>query len=83
MSVWDSEAVRVDGHLFIYTRVQNDYSGNISGSFRRLYQDKNGHWYAKIDGSNHNFDDKVSHLIQWETHYKELTDFYNKYKGAR
>ena len=39
MGIWDTEVIRVDGHLFAYIRVQNYYSGNVSGSFRRIYQD--------------------------------------------
>lgn len=55
MSVWDSEIIESDGNLYAYVRVQNDYTGNISGSFRRIYFDKKGKPYAKVDGSNHYF----------------------------
>ena len=55
MSVWDSEIIEADGNLYAYIRVQNDYTGNIAGSFRRIYFDKKGKPYAKVDGSNHYF----------------------------
>ena len=71
MSIWDSEVVKADGQLFIYVRVQNDFTGNISGSFRRLYQDKHG-WYAKVDGSNHYFTDKVKTFNNKEAEIKDI-----------
>lgn len=79
MSLWDSEILRVDGHLFVYVRVQNDYSGNISGSFRRIYQNKNGDYYAKADGINQNLTNQVNRFLVWELGQKEMKDFYNKY----
>lgn len=79
MGIWDAEAVRVDGNLFAYIKVQNDYFGNVSGNFRRIYQDKNGHYYAKADGRNQNMDNQVNVLLEYEAMQKELKDFYNKY----
>ncbi len=79
MSLWDNEILRVDGHLFVYVRVQNDYSGNISGSFRRIYQDKKGDYYAKADGNNQNLTNQVNRFLASEIRQKEITDFYNKY----
>ena len=59
MSVWDSEIIEADGNLYAYVRVQNEFTGNISGSFRRIYFDKKGKPYAKVDGSNHYFINEV------------------------
>lgn len=79
MSIWDSEVVKADGQLFIYVRVQNDYTGNISGSFRKLYQDKYG-WYAKVDGSNHYFSDKVDAFRKQEADIKTMKEEMKKYR---
>lgn len=79
MSIWDNEILRVDGHLFVYVRIQNDYSGNVSGSFRRIYQNKNGDYYAKADGNNQNLTNQVNRFFASEIRQKEITDFYNKY----
>lgn len=79
MGIWDTEVIRVDGNLFAYIKVQNDYSGNVSGSFRRIYQDKQGHYYAKADGRNQNMDNQVNRLLYCENRNKEIMDFYNKY----
>ena len=81
MGIWDTEAIRVDGHLFAYIKVQNDYSGNVSGSFRRIYQDKNGHYYAKADGSNQNMYNQVNRLLAYEERLKKMMDFYDKYSS--
>lgn len=81
MGIWDTEVIRVDGNLFAYIKVQNDYSGNVSGSFRRIYQDKNGHYYAKADGHNQNMDNQVNRLLADEIKNKEIRDFYKKYSS--
>lgn len=79
MGIWDTEVIRVDGNLFAYIKVQNDYSGNVSGSFRRIYQDKHGHYYAKADGRNQNMDNQVKILLAYEEQTKRIRDFYKKY----
>lgn len=79
MGLWDTEVLRVDGNLFAYVRVQNDYNGNISGSFRRIYQDKQGHYYAKADGRNQIMDAQVQIFIAYEIRQKEYKEFYDKY----
>ena len=79
MGLWDTEVLRVDGNLFAYVRVQNDYNGNISGSFRRIYQDKNNHYYAKADGRNQNMDAQVQKFLAYELRQKEYKEFYDKY----
>lgn len=75
MAIWETEVIRVDGNLFAYVRVQNEYNGNISGSFRRIYQDKNGDYYAKADGSNQNLTNQVNRFLASEIRQKEITDF--------
>ena len=79
MGIWDTEIIRVDGNLFTYVRVQNDYNGNISGSFRRVYQDKDKHYYAKADGRNQNMDAQVQRFLAYEIRQKEYKEFYDKY----
>lgn len=79
MAIWDTEVIRVDGNLFAYVRVQNEYNGNISGSFRRIYQNKNGDYYAKADGRNQNLTKQVNIFLASEIRQKEITDFYHKF----
>lgn len=52
--IWDNEVFRVDGNLYVFTRIQNEFTGNISGHFRRIYKDKLG-YYAKADGKTITF----------------------------
>ena len=78
--IWDNEVLRVDGNLYVYTRIQNEFTGNISGHFRRIYKDKNG-YYAKADGSNHYLNEAVGSFLKQELHQKEVLDFYKKYKS--
>ncbi len=48
----DIEIVKADGNLYAFIKVQDEYTGNTSGSFRRVYNDKEG-YYAKVEGKNH------------------------------
>lgn len=76
--IYDKEVIRVDGNLYAYIRVQNEYTGNVSGSFRRIYKDKNG-YYAKCDGKNNYI--SIDGFLQHEALQKEAMEFYKKYKG--
>ena len=76
--LYDSEVVRVNGDLYAFIRIQNEFTGNVSGSFRRIYKDKNG-YYAKADGKNNYMNSQVQGYIQRESQEKEYRDFYKKY----
>lgn len=73
----DPEIVRVDGNLFAYIKVQNEYTGNVSGSFRRIYQDRKGQWYAKCDGKNQYI--SIARFLNQEYEEKKYRDFYRQY----
>ena len=78
--IWDNEVLRVDGNLYVFTRIQNEFTGNISGHFRRIYKDKNG-YYAKADGKNNYLNGEVDAFLKCEAYQKEAQDFYKKYKA--
>ena len=78
--IWDAEVLRVDGNLYAYIRVQNEFTGNISGTFRRIYKNKDG-YYAQADGKKNYLNSKVDALLAHEARQKDITDFYNKYKN--
>lgn len=78
--IWDNEVLRVDGNLYVFTRIQNEFTGNISGYFRRIYKDKNG-YYAKADGKNNYLNGEVESFLKHEAYQKEAQDFFKKYKG--
>ena len=80
MSMWSYDVLEADGNLFAYVRIQNDYTGNIVGSFRRIYTDKFGRTYFKADGQNH-FIDVSSYLDHKEKIAKAL-EFYRKYNNT-
>ena len=79
MSIWDTEIVRANGDLYAFIRVQNEFTGNISGSFRRIYKDKDG-YYAKADGKKNYLTNKVVSFRESESRSKDYRDFYYKYK---
>lgn len=76
--LYDTEVVRVDGNLYAFIRVQNEFTGNVSGSFRRIYKDKDG-YYAKADGKNNYMTSQVQSFLQRESQEREYRDFYKKY----
>lgn len=78
--IWDNEVLRVDGNLYVYTRIQNEFTGNISGHFRRIYKDKNG-YYAKADGKNNYLNGEVDAFLKREAYQEEALDFFKKYKS--
>lgn len=78
--IWGNEVFRVDGNLYVFTRIQNEFTGNISGHFRRIYKDKNG-YYAKADGKNQYLNGEVDGFLKHEAYQKEAMDFFKKYKG--
>ena len=71
---------RIDGNLYVFTRIQNEFTGNISGHFRRIYKDAMG-YYAKADGKNNYISGDVESFLKREAIQKEAMDFYKKYKG--
>jgi len=77
--IWSNEVVRCDGNLFAYVRVQDEYTGNIAGSFRRIYFNKEGKAYYKADGKNQLID--VNPFLQYEERVKKALEFQKKYEG--
>lgn len=77
MAIWDVEIVKADGNMYAFVRVQNEFTGNISGSFRRIYKDKNG-FYAKVDGSNHYFNNEVARFTAYQEQIKDALEFRKK-----
>lgn len=80
MAVWDTEIIKADGNMYAFIRVQNEFTGNISGHFRRIYKDKHG-YYAKADGKNQYLNSEVDGFLKREASQKEAMDFFKKYKG--
>lgn len=80
MSLWNVEILEVDYKLFAYVRVQNEYSGNISGAFRRIYTDNKGRTYFKADGMNHYID--VQPFQDRQEKIKRALEFYKKFYGT-
>lgn len=76
----DPEILRVDGNLYAYIRIQNEYTGNVSGSFRRIYKDKSG-YYSRADGKNQYINNMVNNFLASEIKEKEIRDFYKKYSS--
>lgn len=77
--IWGNEVLRVDGNLYVFTRIQNEFTGNISGHFRRIYKDKNG-YYAKADGKNNYLNGEVESFLKHEAYQKEAQDFLRSIK---
>lgn len=77
--IWGNEVFKVDGNLYVFTRIQNEFTGNISGHFRRIYKDKHG-YYAKADGKNNYLNGEVESFLKREVYQKEALEFFKNYK---
>lgn len=78
--LYDLEVIKADDNLFAYCRNQNEYTGNVSGSFRRIYHDNLG-YYCKSDGRRLNLNHQVEAFRIQEDRKKEAMDFFRKYNG--
>lgn len=72
----DPEIVRANGDLYAFIQVQNEYTGNVSGSFRRVYQNNEVGYYAKADGKNQCVNNAVLHFLRQEQQMKDIYKFY-------
>ena len=59
MSIWNKEIIKANGDLYCFVRIQNEFTGNISGAFKKVYY-KDGHHYCKADGSIQILDEDVA-----------------------
>ena len=59
MSIWDKEIIKANGELYCFVRIQNEFTGNISGAFKKVYY-KDGHHYCKADGQIQFLDEDVA-----------------------
>ena len=75
MSVYDVEAVRINGDIMAAVRIQDDWSGNIKLNVRRIFPDGND-YYCRCDGQRVkvteqrrrllDYEDKVKSAFEWE-----------------
>ena len=59
MGIWDKEIIKANGELYCFLRIQNEFTGNISGTFKKVYY-KDGHHYCKADGIIQILDEDVA-----------------------
>lgn len=78
MSIWDKEIIKANGELYCFLRIQNEFTGNISGTFKKVYY-KDGHHYCKADGSTQILDEDVARYNLRQSELKKLMDDAQKY----
>lgn len=71
MSIWDKEIIKANGELYCFVRIQNEFTGNISGAFKKIYY-KNGHHYCKADGHMQILDEDVARYNLRQSELKKL-----------
>ena len=71
MSIWDKEIIKAGGALYCFLRIQNEFTGNISGTFKKVYY-KDGHHYCKADGSTQILDEDVARYNLRQSELKKL-----------
>ena len=78
MSIWDKEIIKANGELYCFLRIQNEFTGNISGTFKKVYY-KDGHHYCKADGSTQILDEDVARFKVHESEVKRILNDSKKY----
>ena len=73
MSIWDKEIIKANGELYCFVRIQNEFTGNISGAFKKVYY-KDGHHYCKADGSTQILDEDVARFNLRQSELKKLVE---------
>ena len=71
MAIWDKEIIKANGDLYCFVRIQNEFTGNISGAFKKVYY-KDGHHYCKADGKLQILDDDVARYNLRQSELKKL-----------
>lgn len=80
MSLYGFNIIRVDGKFYAHAGIQNEWSGNVSYTFKRIYH-KGGRYYFKADSQVHDCSSAVASHIQYEAQRQEEHNFYLKYKN--
>ena len=71
MSIWDKEIIKANGELYCFVRIQNEFTGNISGAFKKVYY-KDGHHYCKADGQIQFLDEDVARYNLKQSELRKL-----------
>lgn len=82
MSIWAYDLMRVDGSVRVYTRIQNEYTGQITDGIRDIFTDKSGKKYFRADHQQIFIDKEYNAFIEHENAVKSALEFYKKYKGV-
>lgn len=80
MSVWDVEVTYLDSDLMAYVKIYDDYSGNITGTLRKV-RCIDGHYYIKADGRQINLDNQIAGLLEYKDMTERAISFYKKHSG--
>ena len=78
MSIWDKEIIKANGELYCFVRIQNEFTGNISGAFKKVYY-KDGHHYCKADGQIQFLDEDIARYRLKESEISKLMQDAQKY----
>lgn len=82
--IWSKEVIRVDCSLKAYVKIQNDWTGNISG---RLYEIKENRadnhvtFYVNADGERQDVTAEREKFLAKEDHIKRALKFYEQHGG--
>ena len=71
MAIWDKEIIKANGELYCFVRIQNEFTGNISGAFKKVYY-KDGHHYCKADGQIQFLDEDVARYNLKQSELRKL-----------
>lgn len=79
MSVWHCECVRVDGELMAAVRIQDDWTGNVRTTLRKIHLDpKTDHYWFSSEGQHVDATELRERFLREEDKIKEALKWYKQ-----
>lgn len=79
MSIWHKEIIRLDGTLYAFVKIQDDYTGAIKRDIRDIHIEGNN-YYIVADGGHVNVNEAREQFLQYEDRVRTALDWYRKTK---
>lgn len=79
MALYGFEITRLNGDLYAFIRIQDEWTGNITEGIRQVKLDGND-YYFRAETQRHNCTVNVARFREYENKVKSALDWYNKTK---
>ena len=77
--LYDFEVTRLNGDLYAFIRIQDEWTGNIKEGLRQIKLDGN-QYYIRAETQRHNVTNQVNRFKMHEDKVKSALEWYDKTK---